>query len=149
MCWTNLHQNIQRKTEKWYISIEKFTKSASSLLHPLFNPGLRFSPNMTPHSNDAPYYPPPSCKKLETCNDQFPSKCPKTLIFDTWSHLIPRLIFFSNSGYVTFFLIYWPLTSCKVSEKTNEWSLRYLKTDTQTDGRTHRPTRVITKDPFG
>ena len=30
------------------------------------NPGLRFFPNMAPYSNDAPYFPLPSYKKLET-----------------------------------------------------------------------------------
>ena len=38
------------------------------------------------------------------------------------------------------------LTSCKKLEKTNERSLKYLKTD----GRTNGPrTRAITKDPLG
>ena len=41
-------------------------------------PRLRFFPNMAPHSNDAPYCPLPSCKKLETFNDRFPRKCQKT-----------------------------------------------------------------------
>ena len=35
------------------------------------------------HSNDAPYCPLPSCKKLETFNDWFPKKCQKTRTFDT------------------------------------------------------------------
>ena len=63
--------------------------------------------------------------------------------------LNPRIkIFFQNFGRVTF-LINWPLTSCKSSEKSNEQSLRYLKTGGQTDGRTDQRTREITKDPLG
>ena len=42
------------------------------------------------------------------------------------------------------------LTSCKKSEKTNEQSQRYLKTDGPwTDGRTDQRTMAITKDPLG
>ena len=41
-------------------------------------PRLRFFPNMAPHSNDTLYCPLPSCKKLETYNDRFPRKRPKT-----------------------------------------------------------------------
>ena len=84
---------------------------------------------MAPHSNDAPYCPLPSCKKLETFNGQFPRKCPKTRIFLYLIPLNPRIkTFFQNCGRVTF-LLYWPTTSCKVSEKINDRSLRYLKTD--------------------
>ena len=61
------------------------------------------------------------CKKLETFNDQFPRKCPKTKI--------PGLRFFFKISAVSLFLLYWPLTSCKLSEKTNERSPRYSKTD--------------------
>ena len=46
-------------------------------------PGLKFFQNMAPHSNDAPYCTLQSSKKLETFNDRFPRKCPKTQIFDT------------------------------------------------------------------
>ena len=65
------------------ISIQKPLKSDKSLINPLINPGLRFFPNMAPYSNDAPYCPLPSCKKLETFNDRFLKKCKKTRIFDT------------------------------------------------------------------
>ena len=58
-------------------------KDSQNVLNPLFDPGLRFIPNMAPHSNDAAYFPLPSCKKLETFNDSFPRKCLKTWIFDT------------------------------------------------------------------
>ena len=49
-------------------------------------------------------------------------------------------IFFQKSDF------YGALTLCKKFEKTNEQSLRYLKTDGLTHGQT---TEVITKDPFG
>ena len=58
-------------------------------------------------------------------------------------HLVPRnpwiKIFFKILA-VSLFLLNWPLTSCKVSEKLNERSPRYLKTDGQTDRRTDRRT---------
>ena len=57
-------------------------------------------------------------------------------------HLIPLnpqiKIFFQNSGSVTF-LLYWHLSKCKISEKTNERSLRYL-THGRKDG--HKDTRT-------
>ena len=61
--------------------------------------------------------------------------------------------FFQKSRYVTFVPLC-ALTSCKKLEQTNERSLRYLKTDQQTDqltgGQTNDgQTRVITKDPLG
>ena len=43
-----------KKLKNWQLSVEKVPKSAS-LLNPLNNPGLRFFPNMTPYTNDAPY----------------------------------------------------------------------------------------------
>ena len=54
--------------------------------------------------------------------------------------------FFHNFGPVTL-LLYWPLTSYKVSEKTNErW---HLKKDRQMDGWKHGPqTRAISMGPF-
>ena len=55
--------------------------------------------------------------------------------------------FLENSGSVTLYP-YGTLTSCKKLEKTNEQSLRYLKTDQRTtDGpRADGRTRAITKD---
>ena len=78
---------------------------------------------MAPHSNDAPYCLLPSCKKLKTFNDRFPRKYPKKTIFDTWSPFIPRLRFFLQFRPCH---LYWPSTWCKISQKTNEQSLRYL-----------------------
>ena len=87
---------------------------------------------MAPHLNDSPYCLLPLCKKLETCNDWKMRKCPKTPILT----LNPRVkIIFQNFSHVTFFTLL-PVTSCEVSEKTNEWSLRYLKTGGHTDGHT-------------
>ena len=93
-------------------------------------PGLRFSPNLASYSNDSPYCLLPSCKRLETFNERFGGKMPKNPTF--W-HLIPlnpwiKILFFKNMA-VSLFLLYWPLTSCIISEKTNERSLRYFKTD--------------------
>ena len=48
----------------------------------------------------------------------------------------PQIKIFFKIPAVSLFLLYWPLTSYKVSEKTNERSPRYLKTDGQTDGPT-------------
>ena len=57
--------------------------------------------------------------------------------------------FFKNRA-LPFLYPYGSLTSCKKSEKTNEWSLRYLKTDGPMDQRTtDGRTRAITKDPSG
>ena len=49
------------------------------------------------------------------------------------------MIFLFKIASVSLFLLYWPLTSCKVSEKTNERFPRYLKTDGRTTdhGRTN------------
>merc|ERR1719494_225858 len=47
----------------------------------------------------------------------------------------PRF-FFKNRA-LSLLYPYGALTSCKKLEKTNERSLRYLKTDTRTDGHTH------------
>ena len=56
-------------------------------------------------------------------------------------HLIPLhpwiKIFFKVPA-VLLSLLYWPPTSCKVSEKTIEWSLRCLQTDKWTDLQTSR-----------
>ena len=101
-------------------------------------PRLRFFQNMAPHSNDSPYYLLPSCKKLETFNERFGRKCPKSQ-FLTLTPLTHELRFFQNSGRVTFFtllslLLYYLHefgASCKVSEKNNEQSRRYLETDGQ------------------
>ena len=51
-------------------------------------------------------------------------------------------IFFKISA-LSLFLLHWPLTSCKVSERTNERSQRYLKTDRRTDGRTDGQGRLL------
>ena len=44
--------------------------------------------------------------------------------------------FFSKNWALSLFYTYGALTSCKKLDKTNERSLRYLKTDTHTHGRT-------------
>ena len=67
-------------------------------------------------------------QQIKNFNEQFPRKCHQTKIVDTY----PRINFFKIPA-VSLFLLYWPPTSCKVSEKINEWSLRYLKMDTRTD----------------
>ena len=64
----------------------------------------------------------------------------------------PPRFFFQTSGSVTFVPLWCPnLTSCKKLEKTNERSLRYLKTDKRTaDTQMGGPrTRAITEDPSG
>ena len=55
---------------------------------------------MAPHSNDAPYCPLPSYKKLETFNDQFPRKCkkPKFLTLNPRWHLTPLPVQIANTG---------------------------------------------------
>ena len=60
---------------------------------------------------------------------------------------LPRF-FFKNRA-LSLLYPYGALTSCKKLEKTNEHSLRYLKTDTRTHTHTDTLTRAITKDPFG
>ena len=52
--------------------------------------------------------------------------------FSYYTPLIPRLRFFLISA-MPLYLLYRPLTSYKISEKNNEQSLRYLKTDQWTD----------------
>ena len=52
-------------------------------------------------------------------------------------------IFFKNRA-LSLLYPYDALTSCKKLEKTQEQSLRYLKTDRRTD----KQTRAITKDPL-
>ena len=47
----------------------------------------------------------------------------------------PQGFFFKNQA-LSLLCPYGSLTSCKKLEKTNERSLRYLKTDTRTDGHT-------------
>ena len=57
--------------------------------------------------------------------------------------------FVPKSGSVTFVPLWCPNFMQK-TKKTNEPSLRYLKTDWRTDGHTDgRTTEVITKDPWG
>ena len=53
-------------------------------------------------------------------------------------------IFFKNRA-LSLLYPYGALTSCRKLEKTDEHSMRYLKTDQPTDQRT----REITKDPLG
>ena len=53
--------------------------------------------------------------------------------------------FFLKNRTLSLSYLYGALISCKKLEKTNERSLRYLKTDTRTHART---TEAITKDPF-
>ena len=61
--------------------------------------------------------------------------------------LNPRLRFFFKISALTHFLLYWHLPSCKISENTNERSLRYLKTDRprNTNRRTGRSDNKIRK----
>ena len=58
-------------------------------------------------------------------------------------HLLPSKTFFQKSGPVTFVSL-WSLASCKKLENTNEQFLRYLKTDTRTDGHTDGQGRLLT-----
>ena len=60
------------------------------------------------------------------------SKMPQKWGFPT---LVTLRDFFKNRA-LSLLYPYGALTSCKKLEKTNERSLRYLKTDTRTDGRT-------------
>ena len=105
----------EEKLDTLQSSIEKFPLSAQFLL----NPGFRFLANVTPYSNDAPYYLLPPCKKLDNSNDQFCRKCPKPPNFVTDFFLIQlcHLLYFINPQLHA------------VSEKGNELSKRYLKTD--------------------
>ena len=69
-----------------------------------------------------------------------------TFTFNPWIR-----IFFKIPA-VSLSLLYWPLTSCRVSEKTNEGPLRYLKKDQRTDRWTDKGhDRVLhgTMDPIG
>ena len=63
---------------------------------------------------------------------------------EVFPHLWLPKILFQKSGSVIFVPLWWPNLMQK-TRKTNKRSLRYLKTDGHTDGRT---TEVITKDPF-
>ena len=87
---------------------------------------------MASHSNDAPYCLLPSCKKLETFNDQFPRKFPKTNIINTFFKIPAMSLFFT--------LFTPPSPSCKNLEKTNEG---YSKTDEHTDGQTDEQGRLL------
>ena len=109
-----------KKNENWQFSIKKVPKSAWSPLNPLINPRLTFFPNMTPHTNDDPYWLLPSCKKLEIFNERFPRKCLKNKIFDTYSPLIPRLSFFPNMTPHSNDAPYFLLPSCKKRETFND-----------------------------
>ena len=53
----------------------------------------------------------------------------------TFLTLNPRIEIFFKNWAVSLFLLYYSLTSCKISEKSNEQSQRYLRTDGLTDGR--------------
>ena len=82
--------------------------------------------------------------------DKKHKKCPKNGFF---SPFVTPKIFFQKSGPVTFVPLGCP-NFIQKKGKTNEQSLRYLKTDghtyTQTDTQTDtRTTEEITKDPFG
>ena len=59
----------------------------------------------------------------------------------------PQDFFFEKSGSVTFAPLWYPNFIQKLV-KTNEQSLRYLRTDQRTNGRTDQRTRAITKDPL-
>ena len=59
----------------------------------------------------------------------------------------PQRFFFKNWA-LSLLYPYGALTSCKKLEKTNEQSLRYLKTDGHTHGRTHGQGRLL-RTPSG
>ena len=59
----------------------------------------------------------------------------------------PSRFFFKNWTQSLLYT-YGALTSCKKLDKTNELSLRYLKTDTHTDRRTHGQGRLL-RTPTG
>ena len=54
----------------------------------------------------------------------------------------PQRFFFKNWA-LSLLYPYGALTSCKILEKTNEQSLRYLKTDIRTDTHTHGQGRLL------
>ena len=60
-----------------------------------------------------------------------------------FSPICDTLRFFFKNRALSLLNPYGALTSCKKLEKTNERSLRYLKTDTQTDGPTHGQGRLL------
>ena len=80
--------------------------------------------------------------------DKKPQKCPRNGDFPPF--VTTQDFFFKNRA-LSLLYPYGALTSCKKLEKTNERSLRNLKTDTHTDGHTDghtdTRTRAITKDP--
>ena len=76
--------------------------------------------------------------------DKKHQKCPKNGVLPPFA--TPQ-IFFQKSGSVTFVPLWCPNFMQKL-EKTNEQSLRYLKTDTRTDGRTHGQGRLL-RTPSG
>ena len=103
---------------------------------PLTNPRLKFFPNTAPYSNDAPYCLVPSCKNQKLLIISFQ----KNIQDPNFWNLIPLnpwIKTFFKIPAVSVFLLYRPPTSCKVSGKTNERSLRYLKTDGRTNRRTN------------
>ena len=63
--------------------------------------------------------------------DKKHQKCPKKGGFPPFA--TPHDLFFKNRA-LSLLCPYGALTLCKKIEKTNEQSLRYLKTDTQTGG---------------
>ena len=77
--------------------------------------------------------------------DKKHQKCPENGGFSPICD--PPRFFFKNRA-LSLLCPYGALTSCKKLEKTNEQSLRYLKTDGRTDTHTDRPTTEVIKDPF-
>ena len=76
---------------------------------------------------------------LEKTNDSILRKSPKTLflgLFRPFSPIFQKMRIFPKNPALSLFYIYGPLTSCKISEKTNEpipRKVRYGRTDERTD----------------
>ena len=66
--------------------------------------------------------------------DKKHQKCPQNGFFP---HLWPPIFFFKNQA-LSLLYHYGALTSCKKSEKINERSMKYLKTDQLTNGPTDK-----------
>ena len=101
---------------------------------------------MASPSNDVPYCLLPSCKTLETFDEQFRRKCPKNPIFDTSSPLIPGLrFFFQNPSHVTFFT--WSTPNFMQSFRKNYRAVSEIFKDRHTDGQTQGPQRRLLRTP--
>ena len=68
-----------------------------------------------------------SCQKSEKSHDPILRKLWKTLknpIFNPFWPIFPKMRFFSKNRAPSLFYLYWPLTSCKKSESSNDPILR-------------------------